>query len=288
MNIPPLAALETLEALARTGSIHQAAAQVNLSASACSHKIKALEARLGFRLIQPAGRGITLTAEGRRYVAAVRPALEQLRDAHRGHGAARGELLVAVTSGFAATWLAPRIRRFVNLYPEIALTLSSTPSGVMAPTCDLQIAYARRPPKGAEPLLEVHFFPVCSPDFLYTNAGLTPERIAPDHLLHLESREDWRLWLASAGCALDPGDAGITFTGLLAMYAAAEAGAGIGLGDAVTSAHALSTGRLVKPFDQILTADGGYWIIPPPGGLTAPGRAFADWLRAEMAHAGPR
>jgi len=283
MNLPPLAALEMLDILARTGSVVATAAEVNLSQSAVSHKLRALEARLGFRLTEAQGRGLVLTGAAHRYVAAIRPALALLRDAHQGIGAPQGALDIAVTSGLAATWLAPRLGRFVGLYPEIALTLTSFAAGEEVPRADLWISFTDQPPPGAEPLLSVAFFPVCSPDFLYEAGGLSPENLRPDMLLHLDRGDDWARWLSVAGVTPAPGQQGLRFTGLLAMYAAAEAGLGICLGDGLTSARALSSGRLVRPFDTELPAPAGYWITPPPGGFGAPAAAFARWIKAEMA-----
>lgn len=285
MSLPPLAALEMLDALAQTGSVSQTARALNLSQSAISHKLRVLEARLGFALTEAHGRGIVLTAEARRYVAAIRPGLKLLRDAHRGVGEAKGSLAVACSSGFAATWLAPRIGAFLALYPEVALTLHSVAAGEVVPRADLFLEFTATPGPNAEHLLDVAFFPVCSPDFFADAADPDLSAMTPDRLLHLNNREDWAAWLVLAGNALAPGQAGIMFSGLLAMYAAAEAGLGICLGDALTSARALSTGRLVRPFAESLPPRAGYWITPAPGGLTAPAAAFADWLRADLAEA---
>ncbi len=287
MSMPPISALEVLEALARSGSVSRTADLVHLSQSAVSHKLKTLEAHLGFKLTTPKGRGVALTAEARRYVAAIAPGLASLRDAHRAMGAVRGALDVAVASGLAATWLAPRLRRFLNIYPEVSLTLRSVALGETAPPCDLRIGFADHPPDGAAPLFGVTFFPVCSPDLLYAGGGLAadtlaPDTLDPDMLLHLDTRADWAHWLQAVNSPVRPGQAGIRFTGLLAMYAAAEAGLGICLGDALTSARALSTGRLVRPFEEEIPAGKGYWITPAPEHLSAPAAAFVDWLKGEV------
>ena len=283
MQLPPLSALEMLEVLARTGSVSLTADALHLSQSAVSHKLRSLETRLGFALTEPRGRGVVLTAEARRYTAAIGPGLQALRDAHRGLGEARGMLDVAASSGFAATWLAPRIRGFLNLYPEIALNLVSVAAAEDVPRCDLFVQFTAQPPPGAEHLMDVDFFPVCSPDFLFASGGPRLDALTPDMLMHLDNRSDWAEWLALAGSPLAPGGQGIMFTGLLAMYAAAEAGLGICLGDALTCGRALSSGRLVRPFEQTLPPKAGYWILPAPGGLTTPASAFAEWLRSDLA-----
>ncbi len=279
MNLPPIAALSVLDVLARTGSVKDTAVAVHLSQSAVSHKLKSLEIQLGFRLTEAKGRGVVLTSEARRYLSAVRPALAILHEAHAGLDQAQGKLEIAVTSGFAATWLAPRLAGFLKRYPAISIKLRSVTAGENAQYCDLGVVFTDRPPKGSTRLFDVTFFPVCSPDFLHRNALLSLDDVTPDMLMHLNSKVDWGEWLSCQGKLLDLEGAGLDFTGLLAMYACAEAGMGLCLGDAVTSDHALRSGRLVRPFKEEIPVPASYWITPPPSGFTAPATAFADWLR---------
>ncbi len=283
MNLPPLSALEMLDALARTGSVAATAAELHLSPSAVSHKLRTLEARLGFRLAEPQGRGLRLTGEAHRYVEAIRPGLASLREAHRAIGTTRGTLGLAVTSGLAATWLAPRLRRFLALCPGVALTLSSFAGGEEPPRADLSILFTETPPPGAELLLRVTFFPVCAPELLYDGGGLALDGLRPGMLLHLDGPADWARWLEAAGSPLQPGSGGISFTGLLAMYSAAEAALGLCLGDSLTCSRALSTGRLVRPFAMDVPADAAYWITLSSGGGSDPAQAFLKWIKAELA-----
>lgn len=278
MSLPTLSALSVLDLLARTGSVRDTAIAVHLSQSAVSHKLKALETQLGFRLTEAKGRGVVLTSEARRYLAAVRPALEILHEAHAGLDQAKGNLEIAVTSGFAATWLAPRLAGFIERHPAISLKLRSVTSGDDVTQSDLGVVFTDQPPKGSTRLFDVSFFPVCSPDFLHRRAPLSLDNVTPDMLLHLDSRADWADWLSHHGKPLDLEGVGLDFTGLLAMYACAEAGMGLCLGDAVTSSFALRSGRLVRPFKEEVPALASYWITPPPSGFSAPAAAFADWL----------
>lgn len=285
MRLPPLPALDVLDSLSRTGSVRDTAEAVHLSQSAVSHKLRALEDHLGFQLTVPRGRGIALTPEARRYVAAIAPALASLRAAHRDLAEVSGILDVAAPSGLAATWLAPRLRSFLHLHPQIDLTLRSVAVGETAPACDLHIDFTDM--ARGTPLVAVSFFPVCAPDLLHAGR-LTLDQITPDQLLHLDTRDDWAHWLAQAGAPQDTTRGGLRFTGLLAMYAAAEAGLGLGLGDALTSARALETGRLVRPFDLEVPSGKGY-VLREGQTLSPAAQALAQWLRAEIApqHPGP-
>ncbi|MDS9469325.1 LysR substrate-binding domain-containing protein [Paracoccus sp. MBLB3053] len=283
MNMPPLSALEALDALDRTGSVGEAARACALSQSAVSHKLRALEARLGFALTEPRGRGVVLTSQGRRYLAAVRPGLEALREAHRGIGQARGNLEVGCASGLAATWLARRLQGFLNRFPEVALSLRSLPLGEPQPGCDIALAFTDTALPGAVHLLDVRFFPVCFPGLMHRAGIPDPSDLRPEMLLHLQNRGDWADWLRLAGADGKAAQGGVRFTGLLAMYAAAEAGLGLCLGDGLTCADALTTGRLMRPYPHEINVASAYWAVPGAGGLTAPAEAFLIWLQAEMA-----
>lgn len=287
MSLPPISALEALDALACTGSVREAAQACNLSQSAISHKLRALEARLGFALTEPAGRGVVLSAQGRLYLAAVRPGLNALREAHLGVGELRGPLEIGCASGLAATWLARRLGGFRALCPEVSLSLRSLSLEVLTPVpgCDVSVIFTARPPEGAVHLLSVQFFPVAEPGFFAAAGEPAPGALAPEMLLHLHRREDWADWLRLSGADGAAAAGGIRFSGLLAMYAAVESGLGLCLGDSLTCADALASGRLIRPYPKTLQVPYSYWAVPAPGGLTAPTAAFLRWiadtLRAE-------
>ncbi|MCU4672898.1 LysR family transcriptional regulator [Microbacterium fluvii] len=77
-----LAAVDALVAVARTGSVHAAAGELGFTPSAVSQQVKRLERDLGAPLLERAGRGVVLTAAGRRMVdegGALREQVESLR-----------------------------------------------------------------------------------------------------------------------------------------------------------------------------------------------------------------
>src|SRR5690349_22248636 len=65
-------------AVARERSFTRAAAQVGISQSALSHKMRALEERLGLRLLTRTTRSVAPTEAGERLVAALAPRLEEI------------------------------------------------------------------------------------------------------------------------------------------------------------------------------------------------------------------
>ena len=65
-------ALETLLAVARTGSVGAAARQRHVTSSAVSQQIRRLETHFGIKLFERAGRGVRLTATGETALPVVR------------------------------------------------------------------------------------------------------------------------------------------------------------------------------------------------------------------------
>ncbi|MBA8815050.1 DNA-binding transcriptional LysR family regulator [Microbacterium halimionae] len=61
-----LDSIESLIAIERTGTVHAAASTLGFTASAVSQQVKRLERDLGVRLLEREGRGVVLTAAGRR------------------------------------------------------------------------------------------------------------------------------------------------------------------------------------------------------------------------------
>lgn len=67
--------------LARTGSFTLAGEQLSLTQSAVSHAIKALEDEVGCRLFVRTGKGVTVTAAGRRFLPQAEKVLAEMEAA---------------------------------------------------------------------------------------------------------------------------------------------------------------------------------------------------------------
>ncbi len=141
--LPSLSSIEALDHLARLGSMARAAEALNQTPGAISHKIKTLEARLGFSLTEIRGRGVSLTLRAERYLETARPALAALhRAASRAAAGETAQLSISAAAGFASSWLAPRISEFQSAHPNLALTIGT---GEVA---DVQITFRDAPAPG--------------------------------------------------------------------------------------------------------------------------------------------
>ena len=119
--------LRVFHAVAEAGSFTHAGESLNLSQSAVSRQISALEESLNVPLFHRHARGLILTEQGEllfrtaRDVFAKLSMTEAMLSESREHP--QGPLKVTTTVAFGTTWLAPRIREFLALYPEIQFTM---------------------------------------------------------------------------------------------------------------------------------------------------------------------
>jgi DNA-binding transcriptional LysR family regulator len=114
--------LEAVAAVARRGGFRAAARELNMSSSALSHAVAALEARLGVRLFNRTTRSVSLSSAGERFVAEVTPALAAIREAMEGVDAQRdepsGTLRLNTSLGAARMILGPLVLEYLRRYPK--------------------------------------------------------------------------------------------------------------------------------------------------------------------------
>jgi len=126
-DIPPLLGLHAYEASARHLSFVAAAAELHLSPSAISQRVRSLEAHLGIDLFERRPRSLRLTDAGQAYLPAVRDVFEDLSAATNGlFGTAAGSsLTIRVQVSYATTWLAGRLPDFIATFPHVDLQMIS-------------------------------------------------------------------------------------------------------------------------------------------------------------------
>ena len=128
MPRPNVNDLLAFRAVARERSFTRAAAQMGVSPSALSHTIRALEERLGVRLLTRTTRSVAPTSAGERLLAGIGPHFDEI-DAQV---AALGELrdkpagTIRITTGIhaAETILWPAVAKLLADYPDVQVELS--------------------------------------------------------------------------------------------------------------------------------------------------------------------
>lgn len=121
-------AMSVLLAVVEAGSLSAGARRLRTPLATVSRKVGDLERHLGVRLVLRSSRGLTLTDEGRAFVAASRRILDDLGAAERQAagdvGALRGGLHVTAPIAFGEHHLLPIALAFLQDHPEIDLRLT--------------------------------------------------------------------------------------------------------------------------------------------------------------------
>src|SRR6202522_2897686 len=119
--------LRVFHAVAEAGSFTHAGDALNLSQSAVSRQISALEEALQVSLFHRHARGLILTEQGESLNRTVREVFAKLAMTEALLTESRekpaGRLKVTTTHGFGSSWLAPRLHGFLEAYPDVSVSL---------------------------------------------------------------------------------------------------------------------------------------------------------------------
>ncbi|HEY2927800.1 LysR substrate-binding domain-containing protein [Piscinibacter sp.] len=288
----PLHTLPAFRSVATLQNLRAAAESLHLTHSAVSQQIRGLEEQLGFQLFERRGRRVVLNPAGEALLRSVEPALAQLDDGVQAAAAAASgsaqRLRLTTLPSFAQRWLLPRMGRWRERYPNLALEIDATHQLV-----DLQregFHAALRTGRGPWPGLEsqrlfegpMPFILVGSPAAARRLLGAQPEALAREPLLG--DSELWQRWFAAAGLRIHPtpvasfNDAGL-------MLQAAEQNLGLALARDLLAADALVDGRLVQLSSLSIVYEHAYpYHLAYPTALRdwAPLAALRQWLRDEL------
>jgi len=284
-KLPPLSTLRAFEAAARLESFSRAADEISVTHGAVSHQMRLLERELGAALFQRNGRRVALTNVGRHFAERVRAALADLAEAAQFVRRAEQErgVCVSLVPSFAARWLMPRLGRFMQRHPDIAVNIHTSNALVDFQREDVDLAIrfggGNWPEVEAHKFLDEEFYPVASPRL---NRGRLPRKPADLGKFQLMRSDDepWTPWFRAAGVKLaEPGS--LVFTDSNLLVQAAVDGRGIALARNTIAETDLRAGRLVRLFDIAVPARGASYLVWPKGRLSANAALFRDWLLEE-------
>ncbi len=146
--------LRIFHAVADAGSLTHAGDALHLSQSAVSRQIRALEESLNTTLFHRHARGLILTEQGELLFDATRSMNKRLEAA-----AARirdseeevfGELRITTTTGFGTLWLAPRLPKLYEQYPDLKIDLMLEERVLDLPMREADVAIRMKEPSQAD------------------------------------------------------------------------------------------------------------------------------------------
>ena len=146
--------LRIFHAVADAGSLTHAGDTLHLSQSAVSRQIRALEESLNTTLFHRHARGLILTEQGELLFDATKSmnkrleaASARIRDSEE---EVFGELRVTTTTGFGTLWLAPRLPKLYEKYPDLKIDLMLEERVLDLPMREADVAIRMKEPSQAD------------------------------------------------------------------------------------------------------------------------------------------
>lgn len=269
--------LHAFVVIAREGSFTRAAAQLGVSQSALSHTMRALEARLGVRLLARTTRSVAPTEAGQRLYQSMAPRLEEidleLAAITQVRDTPAGSVRISATAHAADTILWPKLSKVLRDYPHIKveITVDYALADIVAQRCD---AGVRLGDQVAKDMIAVPIGPplrmaiVGAPSYFKQRPVPQAPRDLAEHncinlrlptygnLLQWEFEKDGHELKASV-------DGQWTFNGSEPMLRAAVAGCGLGFLPEDMVLEQLAEGSLVRVLEDWCQPFAGYHLYYP-------------------------
>ena len=166
--------LRIFHAVAEAGSFTHAGKTLNLSQSAVSRQISTLEETLHVPLFHRHARGLILTEQGELLHRTAQEVFAKLSMTEAiladSKERPKGPLVVTATVGFSTLWLTPHISEFLDLYPDISMTIICEDRELDLSMREADIAIRMRPPTQPDliqrHLMSVHLHAYASAEYI--------------------------------------------------------------------------------------------------------------------------
>ena len=287
--------LRIFHAVAEAGSFTHAGEMLNLSQSAVSRQISALETSLKVPLFHRHARGLILTEQGELLYRTAHEVFGKLAmtaaQLTESKDRPQGPLKITTTVAFGSTWLAPRMREFMEVYPEIDLGLLLTDQEVDLSMREADVAIRLSPPRQGDliqrHLLTVHINIYASPRYIKKHGMPNSPKDLDDHRLIVYGEDvrppvpdvNWLLRLGNASGRLRR--PALTVNNVYAILRAVQSGAGLGalpgfIGDGVND--------LVQVLPEVEgPALDAYFVYPDELRASKRIQVFRDFLLRKVA-----
>jgi DNA-binding transcriptional LysR family regulator len=286
--------LRVFHAVAEAGSFTRAGKTLNLSQSAISRQVSALEHDLGVSLFHRHARGLVLTEQGELLHGTAKDVFHKLATTQAmltdSTERPRGVLKVTATVALGSIWLTPRVKAFMDLHPDIRLTLLLTDEEIDISMREADVAIRLTAPTQPDliqrRLMTMHNHVYAAPEYLKTHG--MPQTIADlkDHNLVIYG-EDLRAPTAQVNWLMDAmRKAGVTPTNVLkvnniyGIYRAVLSGVGVA---ALPDYTVGQSTRLVRVLPEMAGPSyETYFVYPAELRASKRVAVFRDFLLAQI------
>ncbi|KIL97245.1 Transcriptional regulator LysR family [Paramagnetospirillum magnetotacticum MS-1] len=235
--------LRVFHAVAEAGSFTHAGEVLNLSQSAVSRQISALEESLNLPLFHRHARGLILTEQGELLYKTARDVFSKLAMTEalltESRERAQGPLKITTTVAFGSLWLTPRIKDFLDAYPEISVTMVLFDGELDLAMREADVAIRMMPPRQPDliqrHLLSMNYAVFASPAYI-EKYGMPKSADDLDNHRIIVYGDDTRVsapvsnvnWLLEAGASPDrPRKPVLEVNNIYGIYRAVKSGLGI-------------------------------------------------------------
>jgi LysR family glycine cleavage system transcriptional activator len=288
-KINSLNTLKIFEVCARVESVQEAAKLLHVTPSAVSHQLRKLEQELAVTLFHRSHRKITVTTKGKLLQTTLAKAFDlitaTLEDIQEKDSA---ELVINILPVFSIRWLNSRLLNFFSQFPEIDLTLKNSyrVDNFLARKHDIAIRWGTGhwPNVYSEKLFGEHAIPVLSPELFKSHKIKHEKDLLTLPLIQIFDQADhWQQWAKLNGYRLAKNTKYIKYNDPSAALQAATDGLGVVLGPLALIHNELTTGKLVRPFENTINTHQSYYLVlSDKSDLDKPNiLAFVHWIRAE-------
>ncbi len=280
-------------AVAEAGSFTHAGETLNLSQSAISRQVGGLEKSLNVLLFHRHARGLILTEQGEDLYNTAHDLVHRLAMAearlNENWERPQGPLKISTSVGFGSVWLTPRIKEFLERYPDIAVSiiLANNDLDLSMREADVAIRMTlpRQPDLIQRHLMEFHHNVYASPEYLKRHgAPASPEELDDHQIITFGEEVGEHLpvaptlnFLLQAGARPDKSRQPILqVNNIYGIYRAVEGGLGLG---ALPDFFEMNTDRLVRVLPELQSpATDVYFVYPEELRHSARIEAFRDFM----------
>ncbi|WP_175566297.1 LysR family transcriptional regulator [Salinivibrio sp. ES.052] len=267
VRLPSMRSLQTLIAVAQTGSFSEAAKVLHVSQSTVSKQIQRLEEGIGKPLFERHAGGVRLNRVGEPYLNMISASVNDIANATaqaRQQSARQESVSLLVPPSFASLWLIPQLPAFKSQYPDISVVVSASDYVPQGKESEMDILIRCQPHQqaGAQGVCLIH-----EHLSLVASVTLLPEPLDRAALLsevpvlsHLTRPSLWEQFWQQFGLADSNPQYGAGFEHFFMALEGVKQQMGMALIPTFMASAALSNDQIVNPLGLSIDSGYGYYL----------------------------
>ena len=293
ITVDQIASMRIFMVVAETGALISAARQMEISPSAVSKHIEALENKLGAQLLNRTTRQVALTEVGASYLQSCQLIIAALdkanSEARTASGSVQGVLRVGAPIGFAHRHVAPHLPIFLEKYPYLSVELQSAESNTDMIEASFDVCIRISPHSDHDKLVYTKLAAnsrqlIATPDYLAAyGAPIKPADLDKHRLITHTTRSNSNYWHFRDGSGtqtiharghllMDSGDA---------MLRSVLNHGGIAMLPTYMTARHIRSGALVTILESLVMEDYPIHAVTVPGRHAIPKiEVFLEFLQS--------